>query len=186
MLYNRTKKSKENGDDKMLSDNLLSALNDQLNYEYYSEYIYLAMAAYCESEDLTGFANFFKVQAQEEHLHATKFFDYINQKGGRVIIKGFSEPENEFSDILDTFLKAYGHEQEVTRRIYELSDIASEEREHATISFLKWFIDEQVEEEDNFSTLINRLKRIGDNSAALYMLDVELAARVFAPPAAVN
>lgn len=170
----------------MLSERLLRALNDQVNYEYYSEYVYLAMSSYCESEDLKGFANFFKVQAQEERFHATKFFNYIYQMGGRVYLKGFPEPANDFEEILNTFIDGYRHEQEVTRRIYELSDIAAEEREHATISFLKWFIDEQVEEEDTFNTLIKRLKRIEGNSAALYLLDEELAARTFTPPTVQN
>lgn len=165
----------------MVSEKLLKALNDQMNYEYYSEYVYLAMAAYCESEDLKGFANFFKVQAQEEHFHATKFFDYIYQIGGRATLKGFNDPKNDFNGILETFSEGYSHEQEVTRKIYELSDIALDEKEHATISFLKWFIDEQVEEQDTFNTLIKRLKKIGDNSAALYMLDRELASRIFSP-----
>jgi ferritin len=166
----------------MLSERLLNALNEQVNFEYYSEYAYLALAAYCESQDLKGFANFFKVQAQEERFHATRFFDYIYQVGGRVIFKSMPEPHNEFGSILDAFISGLEHEKEVTRRIYNLADIASEEREHGTMSFLKWFIDEQVEEEDNFNTFIKKIKRIGDNSAALYMLDDELATRVFTPP----
>jgi ferritin len=166
----------------MLSDRLMNALNEQVNYEYYSEYVYLALAAYCESQDLKGFANFFKVQAEEERFHATKFFDYINQMGGRVYLKGMPEPENEFKDILAVFLSGLSHEREVTKRIYNLADIASEEREHATISFLKWFIDEQVEEEDTFNSIIKKIQRIGENTAALYMLDDELAARTFVPP----
>ncbi|MDP4089426.1 MAG: ferritin [Bacillota bacterium] len=167
----------------MLSDKLLRALNDQVNYEYYSEYVYLAMSSYCESEDLKGFANFYAIQAQEERFHATKFFNYIYQMGGRVTLKGFPEPQNDFKDILDTFIEGLRHEVEVTKRIYSLSDIAGEEKEHATISFLKWFIDEQVEEEDTFNTLIKRLKRIEGNAAALYLLDDELATRTFTPPA---
>jgi ferritin len=166
----------------MLSDRLLNALNEQVNYEFYSEYTYMAMAAYCEYEDLKGFANFFKVQAAEERFHAMKFFDYIYQMGGRVTFKSMPEPKNEFDGIIPVFSEGLEHEQEVTKRIYNLADIASEEREHATISLLKWFIDEQVEEEDNFNNLIKKLKRIGNNSAALYMLDDELALRTFTPP----
>jgi ferritin len=166
----------------MLSERLLTALNEQVNFEYYSEYAYLALAAYCEAQDLKGFANFFKVQAQEERFHATKFFNYINQVGGRVYFKGMPEPKNEFEDVLAAFRSGLAHEKEVTKRIYNLADIASEEREHGTISFLKWFIDEQVEEEDNFNTFIKKIQRIGDNTAALYMLDDELATRVFVPP----
>jgi ferritin len=166
----------------MISERLLNALNEQVNFEYYSEYAYLALAAYCEAQDLKGFANFFKVQTQEEKFHATRFFDYINQVGGKVTLKAMPEPKNDFDSILDAFLSGIEHEKEVTRRIYNLADIAHEEREHGTMSFLKWFVDEQVEEEDTFNTIIKKIKRIGDNSAALYMLDDELATRVFTPP----
>lgn len=168
----------------MLSERLLNALNEQINFELHSEYVYLAMASYCESEDLQGFANFFKVQAAEERFHAMKFYDFIFQMGGRVTLKGMAEPQNDFKDILDSFNEGYKHEQEVTKRIYNLSDIATEEREHATISFLKWFIDEQVEEQDTFNNIIKKLKRIDNNPAALYMLDDELATRTFTPPPA--
>ena len=169
----------------MISKKLMAAINDQINYEFYSEYIYLAMSAYCEDLDLSGFANYYKVQAEEERFHAMKFFDYINTMNGRVILEAINKPENNYQNILSTFEIAYAHEQSVTKRIYNLTDIATTEKEHATISLLKWFIDEQVEEENNFSTLIKKLKRIGDDSAALYMLDAELAARVFIPPATV-
>lgn len=168
----------------MLSERLLLAINDQINYELYSEYFYLAMAAYCESQDLKGFANFFRVQTQEERFHAMKFFDYVNQMGGRVTLEAIERPENDFNNILDMFRKAHEHEQKVTKRIYNLTDIATEEREHATISLLKWFIDEQVEEEGTFSTIVKKLERIESNPAALYMLDDELATRVFTPPTA--
>ncbi|MDT8715644.1 ferritin [Clostridium sp. 19966] len=167
----------------MLSRRLLDALNDQVNYELYSEYVYLAMASYCQSEDLNGLANFFKVQVQEERFHAMKFFDYINQMGGRVFLEGIHQPSNEFENILDVFEKALEHEKTVTKRIYNLSDIALEEKEHATMSLLKWFIDEQVEEEDTFNNIIKKLRRVKDNPAGLYMLDDELATRVFTPPA---
>ena len=165
----------------MISKRLMAAINDQINYEFYSEYIYLAMSAYCEDLDLSGFANYYNVQAEEERSHAMKFFNYINSMNGRVILEAIGKPETDFENVLSTFEISYAHEQSVTKRIYNLTDIATEEREHATISLLKWFIDEQVEEENNFSTLIKKLKRIGNDSAALYMLDAELAARVFVP-----
>lgn len=167
----------------MLSERLLDALNDQVNFEFYSSYTYLAMAAYAESIDLSGFANFFRVQAQEELFHAMKFYDYIFQKNGDVKLKAISQPEVEFENMIDVFEKGYAHEQIVTKRIYNLTDIATEEREHATISLLKWFIDEQVEEENTFNTIIKKLRRVENNPAALYMLDDELAQRVFTPPA---
>ncbi|HBA05197.1 MAG TPA: ferritin [Clostridium sp.] len=166
----------------MLSDNLLKNLNDQVNFEFYSSYTYLAMAAYAESVDLGGIANFFRVQAQEELFHAMKLYDYIFQKNGVVELDKIDKPEGKYKSIIDVFETGYKHEQLVTRRIYKLADIASEEKEHATISLLRWFIDEQVEEENTFNTLLKKIKRAEDNPAALYMLDEELATRVFTPP----
>ncbi|MBU5592023.1 ferritin [Clostridium sp. MSJ-4] len=168
----------------MLSERLLKALNDQVNYEFYSAYTYLAMASYAESQDLDGFANFFRVQYEEELFHAMKFYDYINQMDGRVILEKIDQPKVEYDSVLHLFEEGYKHEKEVTSRIYNLADIATDEKEHATISLLKWFIDEQVEEEQNFNTIIKKLKRIESNSAALYMLDDELATRTFTPPVA--
>ena len=166
----------------MLSNKLLEALNEQINYEFYSSYSYLAMAAYSETLDLPGFANFFRVQAQEELSHAMKFYDYVFQKNGEVKLKTIAEPILSFDRIIDAVQTAYNHEQGVTKRIYNLADLANEEREHSTISLLKWFIDEQVEEEDTFNKLIKKLNRSIENPAALYMLDDELAQRVFTPP----
>lgn len=166
----------------MLSDNLLKNLNDQVNFEFYSSYTYLAMAAYAESVDLSGIANFFRVQAQEELFHAMKLYDYIFQKNGVVELDKIDKPEGKYKSIIDVFETGYKHEQLVTSRIYKLADIASEEKEHATISLLRWFIDEQVEEENTFNTLLKKIKRAEDNPAALYMLDEELATRVFTPP----
>ena len=166
----------------MLSEKLERALNDQINFEFYSAHIYLSMAAYCLSIELDGFANFFTVQAEEEKFHAMRFFNYVNQKEGKIVLKGMPDPGVDFDSALHVFETALLHEKIVTSRIYSLSDIAMEEREHATLSLLKWFIDEQVEEENTLTTIIKKLKRMGQDSAALYMLDTELAARVFVPP----
>jgi ferritin len=166
----------------MISERLLSELNNQINFEFYSAHIYLAMAAYCAAEDFDGFANFFKVQAEEEKFHAMKFYNYVNEMNGRVVLEGMPDPQNEFKSLLNAFEVSLAHEKIVTRRIYNLTDIATEEREHATISLLKWFIDEQVEEESNFTSIIKKLTRIKDDPSSLYMLDTELAARVFVPP----
>lgn len=166
----------------MLSERLIEALNDQINYEFYSSYAYLAMAAFAQSEDLDGFANFFRVQAQEELFHAMKFYDYVYQKNGDVTLQAIDKPQLKFENMIDVFEKGYEHEQGVTRRIYNLADIANEEKEHSTISLLKWFIDEQVEEEDNFNKLIKKLRRAESNPAALYMLDEELGQRVYVAP----
>jgi ferritin len=166
----------------MISEKLFTKLNSQINFEYHSANVYLAMAAFCESENLSGFANFFHVQVEEERFHASRFFTYINEMQGRVTIKGMPDPENDFNTILDVFKASLSHEKIVTSRIYELMDIATEEREHATISYLKWFIDEQVEEENTLINIIKKLERIGDDASAFYALDAELAARVFTPP----
>lgn len=167
----------------MLSEKLHAALNAQMNYEFFSAHAYLAMAAYCTDESYDGFTNFFLVQAEEERFHAMKFYNYLSDMGYRATIEGFPAPDNDFESILDVFEHALKHEKEVTRRIYELSDIALEEREHATMAFLKWFIDEQVEEESTFNTLIAKISRIQNDSNAIFMLDAELANRTFTPPA---
>lgn len=167
----------------MLSDNLLKELNEQMNFEFYSSHVYLAMAAYCSSESLDGFANFFIVQAEEERFHAMKIFRYINTVGKRATIAGMEPLHNDYESVLDCYKKGLKHEKEVTKRFYKLMDIAMEEREHATINFLKWFIDEQVEEEASFDNIIQKLKRIEKDSNAFYMLEAEMAQRTFVPPA---
>jgi ferritin len=167
----------------MLNDSLTDALNEQLNFELYSAHVYLAIAAYCSGESLDGFANFFMVQAEEEKFHAMKIYKYLNDRGKRVTLSGMDVPNNVYTSTLDAFEHAYEHEQEVTKRIYNLSDIAMNDREHATIQFLKWFIDEQVEEESMFDSIINKLKRIDTDSNAFFMMDNEFSQRTFTPPA---
>jgi ferritin len=166
----------------MISERLLKELNKQINFEFFSAHLYLAMAAYCAAEDFDGFSNFFKVQAEEEKFHAMKFYNFVNEMNGRVVLEGMPDPQNDYKSILDVFEVSLAHEKIVTSKIYNLTDIATEEREHATISLLKWFIDEQVEEEATFSRIINKLARIKDDPSSLYMLDNELAARVYIPP----
>ncbi|KKI93169.1 ferritin [Bacillus sp. SA1-12] len=165
----------------MISEKLVKGLVKQMNYEFYSAHSYLGMAAYCSAESLDGFANFFLVQAEEERYHAMKFYNFINDMGERAIVEGFPGPNNDFHSVLDVFEKGLQHEKEVTRRIYELADIALDEREHATMTFLKWFIEEQVEEEATFDNLIQKLKRIESDSNAFFMLDNELGKRTFVP-----
>ena len=168
----------------MLSEKLLKEFNDQMKYEFASANYYLAMAGYCLDQDLDGFANFFKVQADEERFHAMKFFNFINDAGSRLQIQGFEDPKNEFSSLEEVFSFALNHEKFVTSRINLLMDIAVQEKNYACVSFLNWFIDEQVEEESMFNALLNKVKRIGSNDAALFLLDAELAQRTFTPPAA--
>jgi ferritin len=166
----------------MISDKLVNGLVEQMNYEFYSAHAYMAMAAYCSAENLDGFANFFLVQAEEERFHAMKFYNFINDLGERVTFDGFNAPSNNFESVLDVFEKGLAHEKEVTRRIYNLADIALDEREHATMTFLKWFIEEQVEEEALFDSLIQKLRRIDQDSNAFFMLENELAQRSFTAP----
>jgi ferritin len=168
----------------MLSKNLLDELNLQIKYELESAHYYHAMQTYFDSNDLPGFANFFKVQAEEERFHADKFYNYVYDMGGDVELTALDLVGKEFASPLDIFEKALEHEKFVTSRIYHLMDIAMEEKEYATQSVLKWFIDEQVEEEESMSTKIAKLKRIGDNPNALYQMDAELAGRTFTEPAA--
>lgn len=170
----------------MVSQKLFKELNEQMNFEFESANIYLAMAAYCASIDLDGFENFFVVQTEEERFHAMKFYNYINEVDGRATISAYNEPKNDYKSLLDALETALGHEKIVTERIYKLMDIAQEEREYATISVLKWFIDEQVEEMNTFKKLIQKVKMIGDNTNGLMNLDKELAQRTFTPPVDAN
>ncbi|WP_127530597.1 ferritin [Paenibacillus kobensis] len=166
-----------------MNDTLVDALNEQMNFEFYSAHVYLAMAAYCSGESLDGFANFFIVQAEEERFHAMKIYKFLNDRGKRALLAGMDTPKNEYSSMLEAFEAGYHHEKVNTKRFYHLSDLAWNDREHATIGFLKWFIDEQVEEEALFDGIIQKLKRIEKDSNAFYMMDTEFAGRSFTPPA---
>lgn len=165
----------------MLSKTIEKALNDQMNFEIYSAHIYLAMAGYASELGLEGFHNWFMVQYEEELFHAKKFMSYISERGGRALVTGFADPRNDYDSLLNAFEVTLGHEQEVTSRIYSLMDLAKDERDHASSSFLQWFIDEQVEEEDSVQALIGKIKLVKD--AGLYLLDQEVAKRTFVAPA---
>ena len=166
----------------MFSDKMLVELNRQINYELYSAYLYMAMENYFQEKNLGGFANFFKVQTEEERAHTRIFYEFIYRKNGKVTLDTIGKPETQFDGILDVFKKALEHEKFVTGRINELMDIAIGDRDHATNSFLQWFVDEQVEEEETFQGLVDKLELIGDNVQALLMLDSELAQRTFVVP----
>lgn len=163
----------------MLDKKLLDALNEQMNHEYYAAHAYMAMAAFCDKESYEGFANFYIQQAKEERFHGKKIYDYINDRGEHAVFSALSAPKAEFKSILETFEDGLAQEQDVTRRFYNLSDIANEAKDYATISFLNWFLDEQVEEESMFETHIDYLKRIGDDCNTLYLFEKELAERSF-------
>ena len=121
----------------MLSEKLVEVLNKQINYEFYSEHVYLAMSSYCAEQDLDGFANFFRVQAEEERFHAMKIFDYVIEMDERVRIASSPEPENDYENIMEVFMSALEQERTNTKNIYEITDVATDERHHATISFMK-------------------------------------------------
>ena len=168
----------------MLSKKMQAAINTQINKEIYSAYLYLSMAAYCESINLKGFASWMTVQVQEELSHAQKFFNYLPERGGNVILQPIDGPETEWDSPQALFEHVYEHEQFVTSLINGLVKLAREEEDYATESFLKWFIDEQVEEEASASEVVEKIKLAGDRGGGLFMLDKDLGARVFTPPVA--
>ncbi len=165
----------------MLSEKLLSKLNEQITHEFYSAHYYLAMAAYFTKEDLDGFANFFIVQAEEERFHAMKFFNFINDQGEESIITGFKDPKRDFKSVEEIFTLALEHEKLVSSLINDLMATAQEEKHYPSISFLQWFIDEQVEEEANMNKLLSTVRRVGEKGHGILMLDRELSERSFTP-----
>lgn len=164
----------------MLNERMEEALNEQLNKEMYSSYLYLAMSAYSSSVGLPGFAHWFKVQVQEENIHAMKIFDYINDQGGRVKLKEIKEPPAEFGTAMDMFQQTLKHEKFITRSIHELVDLANAEKDEVTASFLQWYVKEQVEEEENDNEVIGKLEGKELNDYVVYSVDAELAKRL--PP----
>lgn len=166
----------------MLSKKMEKALNEQIKWEYYSGYLYLSMAAWCEHKGLPGFANWMKVQRQEELFHALKFYDYVLERGGRVVLQAIDAPQADWKDVGDVLAHTLKHEQAVTRRINDLMDLALKEKDHAAVIFLQWYVSEQVEEEASVQAVLDQLKLVGDGPA-LYHLDKEMAVRVFTPPA---
>lgn len=166
----------------MLSKTIEDAINAQINAELWSAYLYLSMATNFEAQGLSGIANWFKIQFKEEQAHAEIFMNYVNARGGRVILKPIDAVETEWATPLDAFKATLAHEQKVTALINNLYALAESERDYATRDRLNWFISEQVEEEESAQELIDKFSLIGDNGMGLYMLDQELAARVFNTP----
>ena len=167
----------------MLSQKLLDSLNDQMAKEFFSGYLYKAMAAYFDDEDLTGFGNWMHCQALEELTHGERFYRFINEAGGRAVMLPLDAPKNDFNSPLEVFEYGLEHERFVTGRINALMDLAREESNYAAAIALEWFVTEQVEEESNFSSWIKKLQRVGDDGRGLLMLDQEAAKRVFSPTA---
>jgi ferritin len=161
----------------MLSEKIQKALNGQLNAELYSSYLYLSMNAYFKSINLDGFANWMYAQAQEEMMHAMKFYDFINQRGGRVLLNAIEAPPSDWDSPRAVFEDTLKHEQKVTGLINDLVEVAMAERDHATQIFLQWFVTEQVEEEDSVGSVLEQLRLLGDAKGGLFMMDRELAKR---------
>jgi ferritin len=166
----------------MLTNKMQEALNGQINNEIYSAYLYSAMSADCAFKGLKGFANWFMVQYHEEMLHAMKFYEYVIKMGGKVGLRAIKEPPPEFKSPMDMFQKTLAHEQFITKCIGELVELAKKEKDHATEVFLQWYITEQTEEEENDNDIISQLKLIGTDTAALFLLDKDMAARIVTVP----
>ncbi len=168
----------------MISEKMQVALNEQLNKELFSSYLYKSMAAYFEDKNYTGMAHWMKMQAEEEHIHATKLYDFIIKVGSRVRLKAIDEPQFEWASPKAAFEAAYEHEQFISKNINDLLDLAIDERDHATSTFLHWYVDEQVEEEANAAEIVRNFEMVEDSKGGLFLLDRELANRA-APAAAV-
>ena len=166
----------------MINEKMEKAFLDQINKELYSEYLYLSMKAYFANLNLMGFVNWMDVQVQEEHAHAMGMFDYVIERGGKVILESIDKPENHWESPLDVFRAVLAHEEYVTSRINALMDVAEETKDRAAMTFLNWYIKEQVEEEANVGGVLAQLELIGDDKTALFALDKELATRTFVAP----
>ena len=166
----------------MLSKKVVELLNDQVNKEFYSAYLYLDMSNYYKNEGLDGFANWYKIQAQEERDHAVLFIEYLQQNGEAVVLEAIGKPDKEFSKFTDPLEAGAEHERFVTGLIHNIYAAAYDEKDFRTMQFLDWFVKEQAEEEENADDLIRKFELFGGDSKGLYMLDNELAARVYSAP----
>ena len=167
----------------MISPKMEKALNDQINAEMFSAYLYLAMVAYFQEKNLAGFANWMTVQNQEETFHAMKFFRYVTERGGRVALGAIDKPQFEWESPLAAMEAAQKHEAYITGRINDLMNLAIKEKDHATANFLNWFVAEQVEEEDSVNEVVQKLRLLGSDGGGLFMMDRDMATRVFTAPA---
>ena len=165
-----------------MKENIEKMINDQMNFEIYSAYIYMAMGAYCDSIDLTGFAHWFKIQTQEEMYHAVKMYNYLVNRNARPFFSTIEAPSKDWASVKAAFEDALKHEKIVTERINAIMTAAVKENDHATTSYFNWFVDEQVEEEASVDAIIKKFNLIKDSGDGLFMLDREMAARVFNTP----
>ena len=169
----------------MISKKMQDALNAQINAEWYSAYLYMAMNSYFTSVNLVGMATWMRVQTQEEMFHGIKMYDFVNERGGRAILKAIEQPPADWDSPLAVFKSGLAHEKKVTALINKLVDLSMAERDHATTIFLQWYVTEQVEEEANASGIVSKLQMIGKDASSLFALDQELGQRVFTMPAPV-
>ncbi len=167
----------------MMNQKIQDAFNGHINVEFYSSYLYLSMSTYFESQNLKGMAQWMRFQAQEELMHAVKFIDFVNESGGRVLLAEVGKPQSNWESPLNAFEDALAHERMVTGKINELVDLAIAERAHAANNFLEWFVNEQVEEEASADEIVQKLKLVGDNGVAIFMIDNELGQRPAPAPA---
>lgn len=166
----------------MLNEKMEKAFLEQINKELFSEYLYLSMKAYFADLNLQGFVNWMDVQVQEEHAHAMGMFDYVIERGGRIVLEAIGKPENNWNSPLEVFREILKHEQFVTSSINSVADVAEETRDRAASIFLNWYIKEQVEEEANVGGILAQLELIGEDKNGLFALDKELATRTFVAP----
>ena len=161
----------------MISKKMAKALNEQMNKEFYSAYLYLSMAAYCSKKDFSGAANWFLLQYQEELQHATRFYNYLIEQDATVSLKEIAKPQKKFGSLLETYQQSLEHEQMMTSMLNNLSNDALKEKDHATYNLLQWFVNEQVEEEANVSDIISKIKLVKNDGYGLLMIDNELGRR---------
>jgi ferritin len=170
----------------MLSAKMEKAFNEQIKWELYSSYLYMSMATYCEALPMPGFAHWLKVQVQEELSHVLKMNQFVSERGGRVRLMAIDGPPTDWDSPLAVAKQVQEHEKVVSKRINDLVDLAQAEKDHASFSFLQWFVNEQVEEEASAQDLVGQLKMVENAAGGLFMLDKELAARVFTMPVGVT
>ncbi|MBK7868459.1 MAG: ferritin [Ignavibacteriales bacterium] len=161
----------------MLNAKMEKALNEQINKEIFSSYLYLSLAAYYETLNLSGFAAYFKVQANEEYLHAMKIYDHIHTRGGKVVLEAIAKPQSEWAGALDGLKSAFEHEQFISKSIFSLVDLANEIKDHSTNTFLNWFVEEQIEEEESALAVVTKLEMIGESKNSLYLFDRDMGKR---------
>ncbi|WP_040213013.1 ferritin [Clostridium polynesiense] len=167
----------------MLSKRIEELLNEQINYELFSSYLYLSMSAYLSDLNMNGYAHWFHIQAQEEKDHAMIIYNYVISAGGRVRLEAIDGPKTEFTDIREVLEETLEHERMITQKIYKIVDEATSEKDYKTVKALEWFINEQVEEEENAVDNIAKYNMLADDAKGLYLLDKEMLARVYVPSA---